>query len=175
MQLVTVWPGCTGTRALGTKGQYTAWAVGSSVIASRDYGDTSPSMCGTAIKVALVDDDESVRRALGRLLRMTGMQVDLNASGREFLAAITDDRPDCVILDMYMPEMTGMEVQVALAWRCPDLPIVFITAHDNPVVVQDVLAAGAETVLRKPFSEQELISAIHAAVAARTAQALPHE
>jgi len=53
---------------------------------------------------------------------------------------------------------------VALASRRPDLPIVFITAHDNPVVVRAVLAAGAETVLRKPFSEQELTSAILAAV-----------
>jgi len=132
-------------------------------------------MCGAAIKVALVDDDESVRRALGRLLRMAGMQVDLYASGCEFLADITADGPDCVVLDMYMPEMTGMEVQVVLTSRCPDLPIVFITAHDNPVVVRAVLAAGAETVLRKPFSEQQLLSAIHAAVAKTTAPAPPHD
>lgn len=92
------------------------------------------------------------------------MQVDLYASGGEFLADTTADGPDCVVLDMYMPEMTGMEVQVALASRCPDLPIVFITAHDNPVLVRAVLTAGAKTVLRKPFSEQELLSAILSAV-----------
>jgi FixJ family two-component response regulator len=123
-------------------------------------------MHGGALKVALVDDDESVRRALARLLRMAGMEVDVYASGSEFLEAITDHRPDCVVLDLYMPAMTGMEVQVRLAARHPHLPIVFITAHDDPSAVQAVLAAGASTCLRKPFSEQQLLSAIASATTA---------
>jgi FixJ family two-component response regulator len=123
-------------------------------------------MRGGALKVALIDDDESVRRALARLLRLAGMEVHVYASGSEFLEAITDHRPDCVVLDMYMPAMTGMEVQVRLAARRPHLPIVFITAHDNPSAVQAVLGAGASTCLRKPFSEQQLLSAIFSATTA---------
>lgn len=123
-------------------------------------------MRGGALKVALVDDDESVRRALARLLRMAGVEVDVYASGSEFLGAITDHPPDCVVLDMYMPAMTGMEVQVRMATGCPQLPIVFITAHDDPSAVRAVLAAGASTCLRKPFSEQQLLSAISSATAA---------
>jgi FixJ family two-component response regulator len=136
------------------------------VVPSRDYGDQYPIMHGGALKVALVDDDESVRRALARLLRMAGMEVNVYASGSEFLEAIADHRPDCVVLDLYMPAMTGMEVQVRLATRHPHLPIVFITAHDDPSAVQAVLAAGASTCLHKPFSEKQLLSAIASATAA---------
>jgi FixJ family two-component response regulator len=93
-------------------------------------------MRGCALKVALVDDDESVRRSLARLLRIAGMEVDAYASGSEFLESITGHRPDCLVLDLYIPAMTGMEVQARLSTRHLQLPIVFITAHDRPSALE---------------------------------------
>lgn len=119
------------------------------------------------VHVALVDDDESVRKAVGRLLRLACRAVDVYASGRELLDALTEHAPDCVVLDMYMPGMSGLEVQAALAAQRPDLPIVFITAHDDAAAEQRALEAGAIAFLRKPFSEQQLFAAIAAATAAQ--------
>ena len=120
------------------------------------------------VHVALVDDDESVRKAVGRLLRLACQEVDVYSSGSEFLAGLHAAVPDCVVLDMYMPVMSGLDVQAALAERCPGLPIVFITAHDDPVAEQRALEAGAAAFLHKPFSEQQLLSAIATATAADT-------
>jgi FixJ family two-component response regulator len=118
--------------------------------------------------LALVDDDESVRGALSRLLRVVGMKVSAYASGREFLESVcssANEVPDCVVLDMRMPAMSGIQVQQHLAKCRPDMPIVFITAHEDAAAVQTALEAGASACLKKPFSEQELLSAILAATA----------
>lgn len=116
--------------------------------------------------VALVDDDESVRKAVGRLLRVASMDVDVYASGRDFLNALADHPPDCVVLDMYMPAMNGLEVQADLATHHPGLPIVFITAHDDAAAEQRAMAAGATAFLHKPFTEQQLLAAIALAIGA---------
>ena len=112
------------------------------------------------VHVALVDDDESVRKAVGRLLRVACMDVEEYASGREFLRALADPLPDCVVLDMYMPAMNGLEVQADLATHHPGLPVVFISAHDDAAAEQRAMEAGAVVFLHKPFSEQKLLDAI---------------
>lgn len=116
------------------------------------------------VHVALVDDDESVRRAVGRLLRIASIEVDEYASGREFLSAVADHPPNCVVLDMYMPVMSGLDVQADLVTHHPALPIVFISAHDDAAAEQRALDAGAVAFLHKPFSEQVLLAAIADAV-----------
>lgn len=120
------------------------------------------------VHVALVDDDESVRKAVSRLLRVACMEVDVYASGSEFLNAVADHPPDCVVLDMYMPAMSGLDVQAALATHHPDLPVVFISAHEDAVAEQRALEAGAIAFLHKPFSEQQLLGAIAMATGADT-------
>ena len=118
------------------------------------------------VHIALVDDDDSVRRAVGRLLRVAGMEVDVYASGAEFLNALEERPPDCLVLDMYMPAMSGLDVQAAVNAHHPGLPIVFITAHDDAAAEQLGLDAGAVACLHKPFSERHLLSAIATATAA---------
>jgi FixJ family two-component response regulator len=118
------------------------------------------------VHVALVDDDESVRKAVGRLLRSACRDVRVYASGYELLEDLASHLPDCVVLDMYMPAMNGLDVQAALAQRCPGLPVVFITAHDDAVAEQRALDAGASAFLHKPFTEQHLLKAIATAAAA---------
>lgn len=120
------------------------------------------------VHVALVDDDDSVRRAVARLLRIAGLEVDVYATGEAFLNALETRPPDCVVLDMYMPTMSGLDVQAALVAQRPGLPIVFISAHDDAAVERHALAAGAAAFLHKPFSEQQLLSAIATATAADT-------
>ena len=118
------------------------------------------------VHVALVDDDESVRKAVGRLLRIACTDVDVYASGAEFMHAVGDHLPDCVVLDMYMPSMSGLDVQAALAEQYPGLPIIFISAHDDAQAELRALDAGASAFLHKPFSEQQLLGAISKATSA---------
>lgn len=118
-----------------------------------------------AVHVALVDDDVSVRKAVGRLLRVASIEVDVYASGNEFLNALEEHPADCVVLDMYMPVMGGLEVQAALAVNHPSLQVIFITAHDDAAAEQRALEAGAVAFLHKPFSEQQLLGAIEKATA----------
>ena len=117
--------------------------------------------------VAIVDDEEPVRKALKRLLCASGLDAESYASGREFLDASLLRQPDCVLLDLHMPRMSGLQVLRALqsAHRC--LPIVVITAHDAPETREQCLAAGAAAYLRKPLEEHELLDTITAAVATK--------
>ena len=107
--------------------------------------------------IAVVDDEEPVRKALGRLLRASGLEVECFAGGREFLAAARVRRPDCVVLDLHMPGMSGLQVLGELR---PPLPAIVITAHDSPEVRSQCLAAGARAYLRKPFEAPMLLDAI---------------
>jgi FixJ family two-component response regulator len=112
------------------------------------------------LHIALIDDDDSVRRAIGRLLRVVGMEVEVYGSGSEFLDALGDHLPDCVVLDIHMPAMSGLDVQAALVARHVNLPVVFMTAHEDAVAEQCGLETGAVACLHKPFSECYLLSAI---------------
>ncbi|MBK8253201.1 MAG: response regulator transcription factor [Polyangiaceae bacterium] len=125
--------------------------------------------------VFVVDDDSRVLQSLSRLLRSAGHEVRTFASPVDFLADAPRDRHGCVILDLRMPGMTGLELQDALRRRGDPLPIVFITGHgDVPASVQ-AMKAGAVDFLQKPFSADDLFAAIARALekdaAARAARA----
>jgi len=111
-------------------------------------------------RIALVDDEASVRVALGRLLRLADYEVRAYASGEEFLAALDGCRPDCALLDVHLPGLTGIQVQLRLQADRVQLPVVFITASEDPAVSRDALKAGGLRVLRKPFSCDELLASI---------------
>src|SRR5512138_492102 len=103
-------------------------------------------------RIALVDDEASVRVSMARLLRLADYEVLPYASGEEFLASLADAHPDCALLDVHLPGMTGIQVQDALRSAHTQLPVVFITASEDPAVERDALNAGGICVLRKPFT-----------------------
>jgi FixJ family two-component response regulator len=115
--------------------------------------------------VAVIDDDESVCRAIERLLRSVGISAETFSSGSEFLdtlSAIPSYRPACVILDIQMPGINGLEVQRRLAPM--GLPVITITAYDELSARQTAIAAGAAAYLRKPLNGTILIKAVQMAI-----------
>jgi FixJ family two-component response regulator len=116
------------------------------------------------VSIAVVDDDASVRVALGRLLRLADYEVLAFASGEEFLAAIGSCVPACALLDVHLPGLSGIEVQRQLGSDGPRVPVVFITAGDDASIDRDALAAGGLRMLRKPFSSVDLLDTIASAL-----------
>lgn len=114
--------------------------------------------------VSLVDDDESVRESLPELLRSCGLEVQPFASAEAFLESESLAQTRCLILDVAMPGMTGLELQQELTRQRRDIPIVFITAHSVDRVRPQVLARGAVACLFKPFSETAMLEAVNAAL-----------
>jgi FixJ family two-component response regulator len=119
--------------------------------------------------VAIVDDEEGIRKALGRLLRAAGMDAHGYANGPEFLSAASERRPDCVVLDLHMPGMSGLQVLRKLKATGQLLSVVVITAHDEPQTREQCLNAGACAYLRKPLEDRLLLNAISAAMRSHTA------
>ncbi|MGH9884701.1 MAG: response regulator transcription factor [bacterium] len=118
------------------------------------------------ISVAVVDDESSVRVSLRRLCLALGFDATAYPSGRAFLESLDGDGggPDCLLLDLQMPEMTGLEVQRHLASLGVFIPTIIVTADDAPEMRARCLAAGASEYLRKPIGSDELLSAIERAV-----------
>lgn len=116
--------------------------------------------------VAIVDDEESVRKALGRLVRAAGFDVQTYASGADFLHSLARNSPQCVVLDLRMPQMSGVEVQSAMAQARRDVPVVIITGDDAAESRQQTLVRGARAFLRKPVDETTLLDAIRTAIGA---------
>jgi len=114
--------------------------------------------------IALVDDEESVRRALKRLLRAVDFDVETFASAAEFLASLKQRRPECVIVDVHMPGMTGFDLLHQLEAVDAHLPAILITAFDDPDFEPRAMRAGAYRFLRKPVPSEALIEAVRAAV-----------
>jgi len=115
--------------------------------------------------VYVVDDDLSVRRSTGRLLRCAGFQVETFASAREFLAYPRRDVPACLVLDVRMPDLGGLELQRELNRLGNTVPVIFITTHgDIPMSVR-AMKAGAFEFLTKPFQPAHLLEAIRQALA----------
>lgn len=116
--------------------------------------------------IAVVDDEEPVRKALKRLLRAAGLQVEIYASGREFLERAAQRRPDCLVLDLHMPGTSGLQLLRQINAGGEPMAIVIITAHDTPETREQCLAAGARAYLRKPLDDRLLFNAISAAIGA---------
>jgi len=114
--------------------------------------------------VAIVDDDSAVRKALARLLCASAIEARTFSSGREFLDSLPSGIPDCLIVDLQMPEMTGLELQLELARTGARLPTIVITAHNDAGLRERCLAAGAAAYLLKPIDEGTLITTIGATV-----------
>jgi FixJ family two-component response regulator len=116
-------------------------------------------------RVAVVDDDESVRKALQRLLRASDLDADTFASAEDFFASLPQARqPDCLVLDLQMPGTGGLDLQRQVVRAGLQLPIVVITGHDEPGMQARCLAAGASAYLRKPLEAGTLLAAIEAAI-----------
>jgi FixJ family two-component response regulator len=121
--------------------------------------------------VGIVDDDQSVRKGLARLVKAAGYRVEVFASAREFLARPQQEEPCCLLLDLRMPGLTGLELQEALATAGRQLSIVFISGHGDVVGSVRAMKGGAIDFLTKPVDARELLGAIERAVAkASTAQ-----
>jgi FixJ family two-component response regulator len=126
-------------------------------LAEGDPAPRTPDRTPTRTPViAVVDDEASVRKALGRLLRAAGFDSCGYASGQEFLAACRTNPPDCAVLDMHMPEMSGLEIQQRLNASAIFVPMVFITADDESHSCQRSLDAGAVAWLHKPVDGHAL-------------------
>jgi FixJ family two-component response regulator len=117
--------------------------------------------------VSVVDDDESVRESLPDMLRAFGLEVDAFPSARAFLASDSVTRTQCLILDVAMPDMTGLELHAELSGREYGIPIIFISAHLDDRMRSRVLDGGAIDCLSKPFSEAALLSAVDLALKRR--------
>jgi len=117
----------------------------------------------TGLCIAVVDDEASVRTALRRLLRLADYDVATFECGESFLSSLTALRPDCAILDVHMPGISGFDVSARLRAAHIDLPVVFITASDDVALEQAALNAGC-ALLRKPFSNDALLDAVGAAL-----------
>jgi FixJ family two-component response regulator len=114
--------------------------------------------------VLVVDDDPSVRRAIQRLIGSVGLQVELFGSAQELLAAKLWNVPSCLVLDVRLPGISGLDFQRQLAEANIKIPIVFITSHgDIPMTVR-AMKAGAVEFLSKPFRDQDLIDSVHLAL-----------
>jgi FixJ family two-component response regulator len=115
--------------------------------------------------IAIVDDEESIRKALRRLMRSVGLTVQTFDSGANFLNSIDGHVPDCVVLDLHMPQMNGLAVQAQLAKVHAAVPVIIITGHDSPEDHERAMEHGASGFLRKPVDERVLLEAISTAVA----------
>src|SRR5258706_9503294 len=118
--------------------------------------------------VFVFDDDSSIRESLRNLIRSVGLNVQTFASAQEFLTSQRPDAPSCLVLDVQLPGLSGLDLQQELAKVDTQIPIIFITGHgDIPMTVR-AMKAGAVDFLRKPFSEEALLNSVRSAVASRS-------
>jgi FixJ family two-component response regulator len=114
--------------------------------------------------VSIIDDDFSVRRALRRLVASAGFSVETFASGGEFLDSDSLGRSHCIVLDIHLGGLSGFDVQERLKEMGVQVPVIFITAHDDAATHTRVNGSGAVAYLRKPFEEHALLDAIERAI-----------
>jgi FixJ family two-component response regulator len=114
--------------------------------------------------VSVVDDDSLIRNSTQRLIHSLGFRVEAFASAEEFRSAGCLDETACLILDVRMSGMNGIELQRQLASTHPELPVIFITAYEDELVKAQAIGQGAVAILIKPFSEELLLDALHAAL-----------
>jgi FixJ family two-component response regulator len=114
--------------------------------------------------IAIVDDDPSVRKGLERLIRSLGWQAETFASAQEFLDRPRTEAPSCIVLDLQLPGLSGLELQKRMSEAGLETPIVFLTGHGNIPASVKAMKAGAVEFLTKPVDEQELLRAIQEAI-----------
>lgn len=121
---------------------------------------TIPTALSPQPVVYLIDDDSSMRAALEDLLASVGLRVRAFASTRDFLASVLDEAPGCLVLDVRMPEQSGMDFQRQMPAMGIELPVVFITGHGDIAMGVTAIKRGAIEFLAKPFRDQDLLDAI---------------
>lgn len=114
--------------------------------------------------IAIVDDDQAVRRAIGRMVTSVGLASEGFASAEEFLSRPPDANPNCLVLDLGLPGMSGLELQRQLASDDDRTPVVVITGSDSSESRASALRAGAIAFLVKPLQEEALLAAIRSAI-----------
>jgi FixJ family two-component response regulator len=114
--------------------------------------------------VYVIDDDASMRVALSSLIRSVGLRVEVFASASDFLATKTTDDPSCLILDVRLPGVSGLDFQAELAKTNSVIPIIFITGHGDIPMSVKAIKGGAVEFLTKPFRDQDLLDAVHVAL-----------
>ena len=115
-------------------------------------------------KVLVVDDDEGVREGIGLLLETIGLPCELFSSATEFLEAYDPQKGGCLVLDIRMPRMSGLELQQKLKEQGSVIPIIFITGHGDVPMAVEAMRNGALDFIRKPFREQDLLDRINEAL-----------
>jgi two-component system, LuxR family, response regulator FixJ len=125
--------------------------------------------------VFIVDDDASVRDALSLLLSLRGYPTAVFACAEDFLKALSPSWQGCVVADIRMPGMSGLDMQVALESRASKLPVVIITGHGDVAAARQAFKAGAVDFLEKPFDDQLLVQAIDRALSELPSQRVGHE
>ncbi|HTL31521.1 MAG TPA: response regulator transcription factor [Kofleriaceae bacterium] len=115
--------------------------------------------------VYLVDDDEAIRDSLGLLLRSVGLDCEIYASALEFLGAYDPNRHSCLVADIRMPGLSGLELQQRLNEQHAEVPVIFITGHGDVPMAVNAMKSGASDFIQKPFRDQDLIDRIHKALA----------
>jgi FixJ family two-component response regulator len=113
--------------------------------------------------IAIVDDDEVVRRSIGRLINSLSFHADDFASGEEFLVSLSRGAPACMLLDLHMPGLSGLDVLQALQMRRMDIPTIIITGNTHPDTRERCLNAGAVGYLEKPLEREVVLRAIQTA------------
>src|SRR3569832_1040077 len=134
-------------------------------------GNTMPNRVGTATAanisepvVLVCDDNAGMRSALQRLLTLAKFAVETYASGNDLLASARFDRPGCVLLDVAMPQMSGLEVQAELIERQVALPILFLTGTSDIPIAVAAMRQGAFDFIEKPFDNQDLVARVQRAI-----------
>ncbi len=119
----------------------------------------------SAIRIAVVDDDASVRKALARLLTASSFAAETYGSAREFMDTGTAKPPQCLVLDLHMPEQSGLDLQRQLRLAGIKIPTIIVTAHNEPGLRERCQSAGVSAFLLKPLNHASLVGAIKAAIA----------
>jgi FixJ family two-component response regulator len=127
---------------------------------SRSWSDDEISSRPKASLIAIVDDDPWVRKSLERLIKSEGFRTESFASAEDFIKAGDHEETYCIILDLRLPGMSGLELQRYLATKHDSIPIIFVSAHDEPETRDEAMQAGAIGFFSKPFNDEALVEAV---------------
>ncbi|PWU11933.1 MAG: hypothetical protein C5B51_01800 [Terriglobia bacterium] len=139
-------------------------AIQEAIERARRVREEHPDLRDSGVLIAIVDDDASAREGLGHLIRSLGLRVETFASAKEFLDRPPGEKPSCLVLDLELPGLSGLDLQKRMAELELKIPIVFVTGHANIPASVQAIKAGAVEFLTKPLEEQELLKAIREAI-----------